>query len=61
MAHAQLSISEEAAASRPAAHPLRSLFVTVLAAKFAVAAFLLATVSMAPPVSAGSSYHAALN
>ncbi|MBU1315100.1 hypothetical protein [Pseudorhizobium marinum] len=45
--------------SQPA-HPLRPVFIAVLAAKVLVAAFLLTTVSMAPPVAAESSY-AALN
>lgn len=45
--------------SQPA-HPLRPVFISVLAAKVLVAAFLLTTVSMAPPVAAESSY-AALN
>jgi hypothetical protein len=38
------------------AHPLRPVFVTVLTLKIAVAAFLLGTVSLAPPVSAETSY-----
>jgi hypothetical protein len=46
-------------ASQPV-HPLRPVFISVLAAKVVVAAFLLTTVSMAPPVSAEASY-AALN
>jgi hypothetical protein len=38
------------------AHPLRAVFVTVIALKIAVSVFLLATVSLAPPVSAGERY-----
>jgi hypothetical protein len=40
----------------PQAHPLRPVFVTVLALKLAVGAFLLATVSLAPPVAADQRY-----
>lgn len=56
---ADLSISAVAHASE-ASHPLKPVFISVLAAKVLVAAFLLTTVSMAPPVSAEASY-AALN
>ena len=42
--------------AKTSAHPLRPVFVTVIAVKLAVSAFLLATVSLAPPVSAGDSY-----
>ena len=61
MAHALTPATQEAAHSQPTSHPLRPVFVTVLAAKVVVAAFLLATVSMAPPVSAEASYLAALD
>ena len=54
-----LSISAASNASG-SSHPLTPVFISVLAAKVLVAAFLLTTVSMAPPVSAESSY-AALN
>jgi hypothetical protein len=37
------------AAAAPA-HPLRPVFVTVIALKLAVSVFLLANVSLAPPV-----------
>jgi hypothetical protein len=37
-------------------HPLRAVFVTVLTLKLAVCAFLLATVSLAPPVAADTRY-----
>ncbi len=37
-------------------HPLRAVFVTVLALKVLVGAFLLATVSLAPPVAADDRY-----
>lgn len=62
---AVISFSDEAAiatsAAKVPAHPLRPVFVGVLTAKAVVAAFLLATVSVAPPVSAESSYYASLN
>lgn len=38
------------------ANPLKGLLVTVFALKIVVAAFLIATVSLAPPVSAGTPY-----
>ncbi|RWX78612.1 hypothetical protein EPK99_08400 [Neorhizobium lilium] len=38
------------------AHPLRPVFVTVIALKVAVSVFLLATVSLAPPVAAEGTY-----
>jgi hypothetical protein len=38
------------------AHPLRPVFITVIALKIVVSAFLLATVSLAPPVSAEARY-----
>ncbi len=38
------------------ANPLRSLLVTVFALKIVVAAFLIATVSLAPPVVADAHY-----
>lgn len=41
--------------------PLRPLLVTVFVAKVMVSIFLLATVSLAPPVSADPGYLAALN
>lgn len=40
----------------PRAHPLRAVFVTVLTLKLVVCAFLLATVSLAPPVAADTRY-----
>ena len=40
---------------------LRPLLIAVFAAKVAVAAFLLTTVSFAPPVSATMSYMTAMN
>ncbi|MFN7026051.1 MAG: hypothetical protein ACK4QP_16355 [Pseudorhizobium sp.] len=63
MAVLSLSAGSDVAKSEGSApsHPLRPVFVTVLAAKVVVAAFLLATVSMAPPVSAETSYFASLN
>lgn len=39
-----------------AANPLRSVLVTVFVLKIAIAAFLIATVSLAPPVSANAHY-----
>ncbi|WP_105435700.1 hypothetical protein [Neorhizobium tomejilense] len=39
-----------------AANPLRSVLVTVFVLKIAIAAFLIATVSLAPPVSANTHY-----
>lgn len=54
------SITAEPAAAKQS-HPLRPVFISVLTAKVVVAAFLLATVSMAPPVSAETSYFASLN
>ncbi|AXV15858.1 hypothetical protein CYG48_09195 [Neorhizobium sp. SOG26] len=39
-----------------AAHPLKGVLITVFTVKIAVAAFLLATVSLAPPVNAEASY-----
>ncbi len=42
-------------------HSLRPLLITVFTAKVVVAAFLLATVTFAPPVSATGSYMAAMN
>ena len=39
-----------------AANPLKGVLITVFTLKIAVAAFLLATVSLAPPVNAESSY-----
>jgi hypothetical protein len=41
------------------AHPLRPVFITVIALKVVVSAFLLATVSLAPPVAAEGQYLAA--
>jgi hypothetical protein len=38
------------------ANPLKSVLVTVFALKIVIAAFLIATVSLAPPVSAESRY-----
>jgi hypothetical protein len=38
------------------ANPLRSVLVTVFVLKIAIAAFLIATVSLAPPVSANAHY-----
>lgn len=38
------------------AHPLRPVFITVIALKITIAAVLLATVSLAPPLSAESRY-----
>ena len=38
------------------ANPLKGVLVTVFALKIVVAAFLLATVSLAPPVNADESY-----
>lgn len=38
------------------ANPLRNLLVTVFALKIVVAAFLIATVSLAPPVAADAPY-----
>lgn len=63
MAVLSLSAGSEASSSEVSVqpHPLRPVFVTVLAAKVVVAAFLLTTVSMAPPVSAETSYFASLN
>ncbi len=63
MAALSLSDGSDAANSEASvqAHPLRPVFVAVLAAKVLVAAFLLTTVSMAPPVSAETSYFASLN
>lgn len=43
-------------AGREARHPLHSLLVTVLTVKLIVAAALVATVSLAPPVSGEHSY-----
>ncbi len=43
-------------AAQAPAHPLRPVFVTVIALKVAVSVFLLATVSLAPPVAAETSY-----
>jgi hypothetical protein len=40
----------------PKPHPLRAVFVTVLTMKLVVCAFLLATVSLAPPVAADTRY-----
>ncbi|MCJ9753385.1 hypothetical protein MOV61_21940 [Neorhizobium sp. BETTINA12A] len=37
-------------------HPLKSLLMTVFVLKILVAAFLIATVSLAPPVSADAHY-----
>ncbi|MCJ8519334.1 hypothetical protein ABID21_002449 [Pseudorhizobium tarimense] len=61
---AVISFEDEPNAAKPEtapSHPLRPVFIGVLAAKVVVAAFLLATVSMAPPVSAEASYYASLN
>lgn len=57
------SVSPASATSVPAsaAHPLRPVLITVLAAKIAVSVVLLATISFAPPVSAGGRYLASLN
>ena len=38
------------------AHPLKSVLITVFTLKIVVAAFLLATVSLAPPVTASERY-----
>jgi hypothetical protein len=46
----------EMASSSTTAHPLRPVFVTVITLKIVVSAFLLATVSLAPPVSAETRY-----
>jgi hypothetical protein len=54
---AAIDIPQQAAAS----NPLRPLFITVLAAKVAVAAILLTAASFAPPVSADESYFSASN
>ena len=54
---AAIDIPQQTAAS----NPLRPLFITVLAAKVAVAAFLLTAASFAPPVSADESYFSASN
>ena len=61
MAALSLSDGSDAGEASVQAHPLRPVFVAVLAAKVLVAAFLLTTVSMAPPVSAETSYFASLN
>ncbi|TWF54540.1 hypothetical protein [Neorhizobium alkalisoli] len=42
--------------SNETAHPLRPVFITVIALKIVVSAFLIATVSLAPPVSAETRY-----
>ncbi|MEN3148306.1 hypothetical protein ABCW43_13380 [Neorhizobium sp. IRAMC:178] len=39
-----------------AANPLRSVLVTVFVLKITIAAFLIATVSLAPPVSTNAHY-----
>ncbi|HEV7436913.1 MAG TPA: hypothetical protein VGO22_18920 [Pseudorhizobium sp.] len=61
---AAISFPEEPAIigsdSRAQQHPLRPVFIGVLTAKVLVAAILLTTVSMAPPVSAESTYLASL-
>ncbi|MGF9691808.1 MULTISPECIES: hypothetical protein [unclassified Rhizobium] len=44
-----------------AAHPMRSVLVTVFSLKIAIAAVLLACVSLAPPVSAESPYQISSN
>ncbi|MCB5201364.1 hypothetical protein LH464_02580 [Neorhizobium sp. T786] len=54
-----IASSISAVPEAPASHPMRPMFITVLAAKVAVAAFLLATASFAPPVSADQSYSSA--
>lgn len=41
---------------RPTPHPLRAVFVTVIALKLVVCAFLLANASLAPPVAADTRY-----
>lgn len=41
---------------KPKPHPLRSVFVTVIALKLVVCAFLLANASLAPPVAADTRY-----
>jgi hypothetical protein len=46
----------KAQTDRGARHPLHSVFVTVLTVKLLVAAVLVATVSLAPPVSGEHSY-----
>ncbi len=38
------------------AHPLRPVFVTVIALKLVVSVFLLANVSLAPPIATDVSY-----
>jgi len=40
----------------PPANPLKGVLLTVFTLKIVVAAFLIATVSLAPPVSAEASY-----
>ncbi|MCF6367379.1 hypothetical protein [Rhizobium halophilum] len=61
---AAISFSEEpeivGSDSRAQQHPLRPVFIGVLAAKVFVAAILLTTVSTAPPVTAEASYLASL-
>lgn len=41
---------------KPQAHPLRTVFVTVLSAKILIAALLVANVSLAPPMTQEHSY-----
>ncbi|CAD7024029.1 hypothetical protein REJC140_00408 [Pseudorhizobium endolithicum] len=60
------TLSQSTAATAPSiqtspSHSLRPLLVTVFTAKVVVSAFLLATVSFAPPVSANGSYMATMN
>jgi hypothetical protein len=45
-------------ATKTSANPLKNVMITVFTLKIVVSAFLLATVSLAPPVSADQSYMA---
>jgi hypothetical protein len=42
--------------ARAPTHPLRPVFVTVIALKLAVSVFLLANVSLAPPIATDAQY-----
>jgi hypothetical protein len=55
------STAAEPSTQNATSHSLRPLLITVFTAKVVVSAFLLATVSFAPPVSANVSYMAAMN
>ena len=61
MTTASISQSSDITQNEAASNPLRPLFITVLAAKVAVAAFLVTAASFAPPVSADESYFSASN